>query len=110
LPLPIIAVVTTPDAAPVSNRCHGVLFDSQDPRRDGPARIPLDWRAMKSSPNGPAVLLAGGLTPENVGAAIRLVRPSAVDVASGIESAPGIKDQRQMRQFFEAVRRADAAL
>jgi hypothetical protein len=49
------------------------------------------------------LLLSGGLTPENVGAAIETVGPWAVDVASGVESAPGIKDPESLSQFFAAV-------
>jgi phosphoribosylanthranilate isomerase len=53
------------------------------------------------------VFLAGGLTPANVGEAIRAARPYAVDVSSGIESAPGTKDGEKMQQFVDEVRRAD---
>ena len=51
------------------------------------------------------MILAGGLTCDNVALAIRTARPFAVDVASGIESAPGIKDAEKMRRFIEEVRR-----
>jgi len=56
------------------------------------------------------IILAGGLTPENVGEAILTVRPYAVDVASGVESCPGVKDPAKLRDFFAEVARANRAL
>ena len=58
----------------------------------------------------PAAMLAGGLTPENVGEAVRTVRPFAVDVSSGVERGRGVKDPALIAAFCRAVRRADAAL
>jgi phosphoribosylanthranilate isomerase len=55
------------------------------------------------------LVLAGGLTPDNVAAAVTQVRPYAVDVSGGVEAAKGIKDLEKMAAFAAAVRRADAA-
>ena len=69
-----------------------------------------DWSAAAELARRAPLLLAGGLTPANVAAAIRQVRPWGVDVASGVESRPGIKDHQQIRALVAAVRAADAAL
>lgn len=69
----------------------------------------LDWDALagqRALLGGLPLILAGGLTPENVAAAIRRFRPAAVDVASGIEASPGRKDPRQLRAFVAAARSA----
>lgn len=68
----------------------------------------FDWKLAR--PVAGRLVIAGGLTPENVGEAIRAARPFGVDVSSGVESAAGRKDAFQMKRFVEAVRRADAAL
>jgi phosphoribosylanthranilate isomerase len=65
-----------------------------------------DYRRVNDFIEGVRIILAGGLTPDNVAEAIRVVRPYAVDVASGVESAPGRKDAEKMRRFIENARRA----
>lgn len=72
----------------------------------------LDWRALArvQEPCVHPIILAGGLTPENVGEAISIVRPWAVDVSSGVEREPGVKDEALIAAFCESVRRADAGL
>jgi phosphoribosylanthranilate isomerase len=84
----------------------GFLFDGHAAGEQGGAGRPFDWSALPRDPGKP-VVLAGGLTPENVAAAIRAVRPWAVDVSSGIEAEAGVKDMDKMRRFIAAVRTAD---
>lgn len=110
---PLVAVVHVgrEPPAPFSSawraRCRALLFDSERPSRSGGTGTCFDW-ALVSGHDWPLpVWLAGGLTPENVSAAVRRVRPEAVDTASGVESAPGVKDPDRMARFFEAVREAD---
>ena len=69
-----------------------------------------DWNAAHRAVPAHRIILAGGLTPENVGAAIRAVRPYAVDVASGVESKPGKKDHARLKEFIEEVRRTEQEL
>jgi phosphoribosylanthranilate isomerase len=76
---------------------------------DGPGNgRPWDWSLVSARRTRIPLVLAGGLTAENVGEAIEAVRPWAVDVASGVESEPGIKDPERVRGFMEAVERAGA--
>ena len=89
------------------------------------AYLLVDRRRVAGRPSGPAVnwalarqlaqrrprtLLAGALTPENVGEGIKAARPWGVDVSGGVESAPGVKDPAKIRAFFDRVRRTDAEL
>jgi phosphoribosylanthranilate isomerase len=81
------------------------LLDGHGPGQAGGRGERFDWTSIP--PLGRPVFLAGGLLPSNVAQAIRVARPFAVDVSSGIESAPGLKDGDKMQQFVEEARRAD---
>ncbi len=85
-----------------------VMVDSPEP---GSGQV-FDWALAENVPGGVRLLLAGGLTPENVGAAIRRIRPWGVDVCTGVETfhGSGHKDARKMRRFLEAARDAGDAL
>ncbi|MGE5412921.1 MAG: phosphoribosylanthranilate isomerase [Syntrophomonadaceae bacterium] len=108
-PVPVIAVARregTGFAVPRAEilvRCHAVLFDGSE----GTGAAINPGRVAEAAWPVP-VLVAGGLTAENVGDAIRRLRPAGVDVASGVESAPGVKDRARLERFFAAVREADA--
>jgi phosphoribosylanthranilate isomerase len=79
-----------------------LLLDSHDPERGGP-RQTADWtRAARVAATRPAIL-AGGLRPENVAEAMARVRPFGIDVSSGVEAAPGVKDHERLRALFEVV-------
>lgn len=83
-----------------------LLLDGHAPGGLGGQGLSFDWaRATESVPL--PVMLAGGIRPDNVAAAIQAARPYAVDVSSGIEAAPGLKDSGKMRDFAREVRRAD---
>jgi phosphoribosylanthranilate isomerase len=85
----------------------GFVLDGHAPGAQGGQGKVFDWSRIPRDLNRP-IILAGGLNPENVTRAIHEVRPFAVDLASGVESAPGIKDQDKLRAFFAAVRAADS--
>ena len=74
------------------------------------AGVTCDWTSAASIARSNRIILAGGLTPDNVANAIRTVRPYAVDVSSGVESAPGKKDPVKIRDFIQAVRAVDLEL
>ncbi|MDP1568597.1 MAG: phosphoribosylanthranilate isomerase [Vicinamibacterales bacterium] len=84
-----------------------VLLDAHDPARHGGTGTTIDWTAAAGVARARRVILAGGLRPDNVAQAIAEVRPYGVDVASGVEVAPGVKDAARMRAFAAAVRAAE---
>jgi phosphoribosylanthranilate isomerase len=93
--------------AAAATDADAVLIEPRVPHADGGAGIalalPLALRARKRLA-GKRMVLAGGLTPETVGTAVGLVAPDVVDVSSGVEIRPGIKDPSKMHRFVEAVR------
>lgn len=86
-------------------RAHALLVDAPVP---GSGKV-FDWRLTEAAPQSRRLILAGGLTPDNVGAAIRRVRPWGVDVSSGVESSPGVKDPLKVKAFVQAARAAAVA-
>jgi len=86
-----------PDAA-------GFLLDTWQPQTHGGGGEVFDWNNVPASA-GRSLILAGGLTPENVATAIQTVNPYAVDVSSGVESAPGIKSEEKIVAFMQGVRK-----
>ena len=90
-----------------------ILFDARPPRdatRPGGHGSPFDWTLLAHVARTRPIMLSGGLDPENVGAAIRTVRPDAVDVSSGVEKSPGVKDAEKIARFVANARAAGAVL
>lgn len=109
--LPVFKAMGVRDAAMLETAAAfdsaTLLLDAYAPEAYGGSGATMDWslgaEAVRRWP-GRQIVLAGGLTPGNVAAAVRQVRPAAVDVASGVESSPGRKDLAKVRAFIEAVR------
>lgn len=87
-------------------RCRGFLLDSNAAGAAGGSGTAFDWSLVPAE-LAPTLILAGGLYVDNVADAVRKIRPAAVDVSSGVESAKGIKDEQMMRDFIANVRMAD---
>ena len=109
LPWPIVRSVTLDDAddacvawAPETT----LLVDAADRERRGGTGIAVDWARAAALARLRKVILAGGLTPDNVDAAIARVQPYGVDVSSGVEEAPGIKDFEKVSRFLAHAREA----
>jgi phosphoribosylanthranilate isomerase len=86
------------------------LLDAASPGQFGGTGVTTDWAQARALAESHRIILAGGLTPENVAEAILAVRPFAVDVASGVEALPGKKDPDKLRAFFSEVARANRSL
>ena len=83
-----------------------LLVDNVDPVRRGGTGTVIDWAQAADVAHRRRVVLAGGLTPDNVAGAIRAVHPFGVDVSSGVELTPGVKDFRKVTRFITNARRA----
>jgi phosphoribosylanthranilate isomerase len=97
-------------ALPAFSKYRGVtvfLLDAAHSGRYGGTGHSADWNLAHTAAKSHRIVLAGGLTPENVAEAILAVRPYAVDVTTGVESKPGEKDPAKLHAFFEAVNRAN---
>ena len=95
------------ELAAYADAASGFLLDTYHKDMAGGTGKAFDWKLVEQmKPPGP-VILAGGLTPENVGEAIRQVKPFAVDVNSGVEYQPGRKDSDKLKNFAHEVRKAD---
>lgn len=101
-------VFDTATVEPYRGLVAAVLLDTYDPQQHGGTGKTFSWQIACEFPGWAPVVLAGGLSPDNVGAAVRQVRPFAVDVSSGVESAPGLKDHDRIKTFVRAVHEADA--
>jgi len=108
LGLPSIKALRVSDTLPDTTShpsASWLLFDTYDPRQGGGTGQRFDWSLLALYARTKPFFLSGGLKPENIAAAISLVRPDGVDIASGVESSPGIKDHDKLERLFERVRR-----
>lgn len=105
--LPIGSAEDVANVAGYADIADRMLLDARPPRhadRPGGLGTAFDWTLLKGLDPALGFMLSGGLTPDNVGEAIKLVRPFGVDVSSGVETAPGTKDAGLIRAFIAAAR------
>jgi phosphoribosylanthranilate isomerase len=102
---PVMKAITRIDEAVVDRWPSKVmlLVDAHDPARRGGTGKTVDWTAAAALAARRPVVLAGGLTPVNVAAAVAQVRPAGIDVSSGVESSPGVKNHERIAALFEAL-------
>ena len=98
---------------PYAGGVDHILLDAKPPSTEdalpGGNGIAFDWRLLNGLDRKVSFMLSGGLNPDNVAEAIRLTKPQAVDVSSGVESGPGLKDPARIEAFIRAARTAFAA-
>ncbi len=114
MPIPVIKAMRVGDSfdpaaiEPYHGSIAAVLLDTLVPGVDGGSGKAFAWERVAAMPAWAPVIVAGGLTPVNVGSAIRALRPFAVDVSSGVEERLRHKDPMKLNAFVAAVRAADA--
>ncbi len=91
------------ELAAFRGQVQALLLDTYKKGQTGGTGETFDWEMARQARTYGPIVLAGGLTPANVARAIEIAQPQAVDVASGVEAAPGKKDPEKLRAFFEAV-------
>lgn len=87
-----------------------VLLDAHDPIKRGGTGRAIDWKQAAAAAEMRPVILSGGLNADNVGAAVAAVSPYAIDISSGVESGPGIKDADKLRALFAALAQREARI
>jgi phosphoribosylanthranilate isomerase len=101
-----VALQHARDTLPTWPETTTILLDAHDAIRRGGTGRTIDWRAAARVAATRRVVLAGGLTPDNVQDAVETVRPAGVDVSSGVEDAPGVKNPDKVARFLERARAA----
>jgi phosphoribosylanthranilate isomerase len=101
-----VTLETAPEACDAWASETTLLLDAADPERRGGTGITVDWPRAASVARQRRVVLAGGLTPGTVSEAIATVRPYGVDVSSGVEESPGVKDFAKVAEFLASAREA----
>ena len=96
------------DAEPFRDHAAALLLDTLVTGKAGGTSQTFNWQALGAVPGWAPYFVAGGLDPDNVGECIAALRPYAVDVSSGVEASPGIKDHEKVAAFCSAVRAADS--
>lgn len=89
---------------PYLSHVEWLMFDTKLDGMWGGTGEPFDWSVLKTIPRGKPFFLSGGLTPENISAACKELSPTAIDINSGVEQAPGIKDYEKLERLFEQLR------
>jgi phosphoribosylanthranilate isomerase len=107
--LPIGSAEDVANVSQFADVADRILLDAKPPKgadRSGGLGVAFDWTLLKALDPELGFMLSGGLTPDNVGGAIRQVRPMGVDVSSGVETAPGVKNAELIRTFVARAREA----